>query len=102
MTQVNRDNVLQVRNVLRHQTDTMRLALQKANLELRLVRCGGDPVSADATPIFQGKIDGVLAKHWAYYAEIREAVDRLTETAWDYGYTDEQIQASFTRSQVAP
>lgn len=102
MTQVNRDNVLAVRNALRTQTDTMRVALQKANLELRLACCGGDPVSADATPMFQGKIDGVLAKHWAHYAEIREAVDRLTETAREYGYTDEQIRASFARSQAAP
>lgn len=102
MTQVNRDNVLQVRNVLRHEVEAMLPVLQRANVELQLPPCGGDPISADATPMFQRKIVEVVRKHWAHYAEIREAVDRLTDTARDYGYTDEEITASFARSQAAP
>lgn len=102
MTQVNPDNVLQVRNALRQQMETMLPALQDATFATRLIPCGPDPISIDATPMFQHKIDAILKIHWAHYTEIKEAVDRLSEAARDYGYAEDQIRRSFTQSQAAP
>lgn len=101
MIQVNADNVLRIRNALRQQMETMLPALQDAYSTFVLPPCGPDPISTDATPIFQRKLKEILKIHWAHYAEIEEAVERLTEAARDYGYTEEQVGASFSRSQAA-
>lgn len=95
MTQVNRDNVLAVRNAIKQQADDLQRTLQMTTAEIRVGKCGGDPISADAVPMFMHKIGEVLAIHWNHLQEVREAVDRLTDTARRYGYTEGQIQESF-------
>lgn len=102
MTQVNRDNVLAVRNVIRRQAREMQDALQSANLGSHVRPCGGDPISAEATPVFNTKIAQILRLHWAHLDELRDATDRLTAAAKLYGYTEEQIAQSFTKFEAAP
>lgn len=101
MTQVNRDNVLHVRNVIKRQADQVQDALQNARWDARVGRCGGDPISEDASLAFNRKISELLAVHWAHHAELSEAVDRLTRTAHSYGYTEAQVTDSFTRFRAA-
>lgn len=101
MTQVNPDNVLAVRNAIQQQTEDLQRALQMATLETQLGKCGGDPISADATPMFMRKIGEVLRIHWDHLRELREAVDHLTDTAQSYGYTEQQIRESLTKFKAA-
>ena len=101
MTQVNPDNILAVRNSIEQQAREIQVALQSVNMGGSVEPCGGDPISADATPMFRVKIDKILALHWAHHSELREAVDRLTETAKQYGYTEADIAKSFTKFQAS-
>lgn len=101
MTQVNRDNVLQVRNSIRLQADQIRDSLQTAQFSWRVEKCGGDPISADATIAFNRKINEVLAVHWSHHKELIDAADRLNEVALTYGYTEAQIADSWSRFQAA-
>ncbi|MBW0106348.1 PE domain-containing protein [Pseudonocardia sp. KRD291] len=102
MTQVNRDNVLQVRNVIQQQVREMQDALQSATLGSHVRACGGDPISAEATPLFNSKIAKVLELHWAHLDELRDATEQLTATAERYGYTEEEIARSFAKFEASP
>lgn len=102
MTQVNRDNILQVRSVLKNQADTLGNALSDAQLSAVIGHCGRDPISNDATPMFNGKIADLLAVHWAHHRELTDAINTLDRTARAYGYTDEQIERALTALQAAP
>lgn len=100
MTQVNRDNVLQVRNAIKQQMEELHRTLLIANLDAVVRPCGRDPISADATPQFNNKIRQVLKAHWEHHAELQEAVDRLTDSAYRYGYTEDDLERSFTRVEA--
>lgn len=95
VAQVNVDNVLDVPALLRRQADSMELALYDAQRSLRLVPLGQDPVSRDATSLFQTKIDQILAVHWAHHTELCTAVDALRACALEYGFTDLDLESSF-------
>jgi hypothetical protein len=94
MTQIDRANVLAVRNELQFQAEQMQRALRRARDECEVRPCGGDLVSRDAASSFGRKIDQIIAVHTAHLNEITEAVDRLGETARHYGYTEDAITAS--------
>ena len=95
MTQVNRDNVLAVRNVIKRQADDLQRLLQATLLDAQIFPCGGDPISKEATPIFNTKIRQVMKVHWTHLHELHDAVDRLDETAHSYGFTEDQVTRSF-------
>ncbi|WP_227012747.1 MULTISPECIES: PE domain-containing protein [unclassified Pseudonocardia] len=94
MVQISRSNVLAVRNELRFQAEQMQAALMRAGHDCRVRPCGQDVVSLDAALSFRRKIQQIIAVHTAHLHEITEAVDRLTEAAHHYGYTEEAITAS--------
>ncbi|ALL75009.1 hypothetical protein AD006_06250 [Pseudonocardia sp. EC080610-09] len=94
MTQIDRTNVLAVRNELQFQAEQMQVALRRARDDCVVRPCGGDLVSRDAALSFGRKVEQIIAVHTAHLHEIIEAVGRLTETAHHYGYTEEAITAS--------
>ncbi len=96
LTQVDTDNVLAVHAVLRRQADDLESALREAQQSLRIGRCGGDPVSADAEVMFNDKIAKVLDVHWRHQMEIDEAAGLLRMTALRYGNTDDDIERALT------
>ena len=95
LLQVDVANVLQVRDVLVTQIESMRRALDNADRRLNLEPCGSDPVSIQAAENFRRKIEGFKAVHWAHVAELQEAADRLAEAARHYGFTDDELGRSF-------
>ncbi len=62
--------------------------------------CGGDPVSIDvaraATDRFVGPGDSYfnVCQQWVF--SLYQTANALAETARQYGFTDEEIAASFT------
>lgn len=95
LTQVNVDNVLQVRNVLHKQERDIKTLLGQANRDLDLLPAGADPISADVTPLFRAKLDQIKQVHWAHVRELEEATERLRETALHYGFTENDVDESF-------
>lgn len=100
MTQVNRDNVLAVRSAIQQQAEDLQRCLQATMLDARVDPCGGDPISAEATPLFNTKIRQILKVHWNHLDELRSAVDRLGESARRYGFTEEQVAESFKQREA--
>lgn len=95
LVQVHAGNVLQVRNTLLQQQEDIKAVLLQTRTDLRLRQLGQDPISQDATPMFQAKIDQIVRVHWDHVRELSEATDRLREAALHYGHTDDEIDAAF-------
>ena len=100
MTQVTADNVLAVHRVLRTQYEAMLAALGDAAWMNDIPKCAEDPVSTDAREQFQPKVRSILDIHTAHCNEVREAAVRLHEAARQYGFAEDEIEASFRASAV--
>jgi hypothetical protein len=57
--------------------------------------CGGDPVSPEAAGAFNERINGLIDSCRAYNRDLRAFAATLEASARTYGYTDEEIAASF-------
>ncbi|MEV1293932.1 PE domain-containing protein [Pseudonocardia sp. NPDC049635] len=101
LLQVDTTNVLQIRDVLVAQIDSMKRALTRAERQLSLGPCGDDPISLRAAERFAVKIKEIQAAHWAHVAELQDAADRLAEAARHYGFTEDQLGGSFASSPSA-
>ena len=96
--QVTPENVLQARAaLLKHAEYLYDVAIAPQNSAMPLVGlCGGDPISSQAQIAFEQKIqDNAVAPALKFVAELRKGAEQLTQTARGYGFTDEQIAASF-------
>lgn len=94
--QVNRDTVLQARAALLAEADRLDEELTvRRGRHASVGLCGGDPVSPDAAAAFNERIDALVAHCRAYNSELRSAASTLDATARLYGYTDEEIAASY-------
>ncbi len=94
--QVNRDNVLQARNILLAEADRLDDELNKVmRRDLHIGDCGGDPVSPNATLGFNQRIDVLVGQCRQYNEDLRQAARELDVTARTYGWTEEEIAASF-------
>jgi len=102
MTQIDIDNVLQMRAVLAEQARSIQKALREADDLTRIDRCGDDPVSRDAQRMFQAKIDTIFATHRAYILELDEACERLKDAAEQYGLIEDETVASFRPGEPHP
>ena len=94
--QVNRDNVLRARGILLAEAD--RLDREMVLLRQRntyITNCGNDPVSINATPAFNQRIEALMVHCLQYNRDLRDAAYALDATARSYGWTDEDIAASF-------
>ena len=94
MAQVGVDNVLAVHAMLAAQAEAMNAALRAADWMRDIPRCADDPVSVDAKAVFQLKIDQILDVHDAHLEEIVEAAGRLREAAYEYRYTEADIETA--------
>lgn len=95
--QVNRDTVLQARAALLAEADRLDDELRKSwNLrEGTDLVCGRDPVSPEAAAAFTERIAALQSNCTAYNRDLREAARALDDTARSYGFTDDEIAASF-------
>lgn len=98
--QVTRDNVLQARAALLGEADRLEMALtdQWHNWE-GVGLCGGDPVSVDAADAFGERSAALLANCRTYNEHLRKAAHALDAIALSYGYTEDEIAASFTTAR---
>lgn len=105
LIQVDSRNILQVRNAYVAQQERLVDALRAAqNSRSRTgLAPGRDPISVDYADIFGRKVDTVVDRFRDHVAELREATNRLGEAAREYGFTEDEIEQSFTdfRSRTA-
>ena len=57
--------------------------------------CGGDPVSPEAAGAFNERINALVMELPGYNRQLRAAAYALDATARAYGYTDDEIAASY-------
>jgi hypothetical protein len=93
--QVNRDTVLRARSALLAEARRLDLELDKRKLGSEVGLCGGDPVSPEAAGAFNERINELVMGCRAYNGQLRVAASALDATARAYGYTDDEIAASF-------
>jgi hypothetical protein len=93
--QVNRETVLKARAALLAEAERLDHLLVERHRGHGVGLCGGDPVSPEAAQAFNELIEGLVDNCFAYNRDLRAAASALDATARAYGYTDEQIAASF-------
>ena len=93
--QVNRDTVLKARAALLAEADRLDLELDQRKHGSEVGLCGGDPVSPEAARAFNERINASSTSCRAYNRDLRAAANALDATARAYGYTDDQIAASY-------
>lgn len=95
MLQVDRDTVLRARAALLGEAQRLRRALWNSREGMHIGLCGDDPVSPQARDGFNRRISGLLEHCGQYTADLEEAGHRLGDIAAGYGYTEDEIAASF-------
>ena len=93
--QVNRETVLKARATLLAEARRLDLELDQRRLGSDVGLCGGDPVSPEAAGAFNERIDALVVSCRAYNEKLRAAASDLDATARSYGYTDDEIAASY-------
>jgi hypothetical protein len=100
--EVSRDEVLAKHAALVAEADDFRLFLERVWDQLFMTPMGGDPVSQD---VARAVTDRIRDAEDSYFNVCQQWVDNLyrtaealAETARQYGYTDEEIAASFNGS----
>ena len=93
--QVNRDTVLQARAALLAEADRLDVELNQRKHGSEVGVCGGDPVSPEAAGAFNERINALVVSCRAYNRDLHAAAYALDATARVYGYTDDQIAASY-------
>jgi hypothetical protein len=98
--QVNRDTVLQARAALLAEADRLDNNLHRTHRNYGGVGlCGADPVSPEASAAFGERIDALVDQCFGYNRDLRTSARALDATARAYGYTDDEIAASFQSPQ---
>lgn len=96
---VDENNVLAARGVILRATEDARRRLEELRPALMIKSPAQDEVSLAATRIWNGNLQGNPDSHYArlmqYVLNVEALGVRLEEAARQYGYTDEEIAASF-------
>jgi hypothetical protein len=103
---VSRDEVLAKHAALLAEADDFRLFLERVWDQLFMTPMGGDPVSHDVAHVVTDRIrdaeDSYFNVCQQWVDNLYRTAEALAETARQYGYTDEEIAASFSgRAQSA-
>lgn len=94
--QVNRDTVLQARAALLAEADRLDIAIaRRTRSDGGIGICGGDPVSPEAAAAFNERIAALIDDCRRYNQDLRESAHHLDAVARRYGYTEDEIEASF-------
>ncbi len=93
--QVTQENVLAVRKTLLAEAVQLDGLLSLHSRTLRVRAPAGDPVSGPAAELLNEKLEGLKVQFQTHVNALKAAGNALTVTAQAYGYTEEQIKASF-------
>ncbi|MGH3913819.1 MAG: hypothetical protein ACRDTC_10480 [Pseudonocardiaceae bacterium] len=97
---VSREDVLSKRAALLAEAEGFQVFLNSIEYQLRMVPMGGDPVSEDVakgvTERLRDDNDSYFNVCQAWVNNLIQTAGTMTEVARQYGYTDEEIAASFT------
>ena len=98
--EVDRENVLKARAALLAEADRLdKLVTDEQGYGQGIGLCGGDPVSPEAAKAFNERIVALLEQCRRYNQDLREAAHALDATARRYGWTEDEIAASFQGGQ---
>ncbi|CAM05257.1 hypothetical protein A8924_6431 [Saccharopolyspora erythraea NRRL 2338] len=97
---VNKDNVLEVRRVVLSATDEARHKLQRLQREFGITAPAKDRISVAATHTWNGNLFANADSHYQrlmqYIVNVEDLGKQLEEAAKQYGYTEDDIMASFS------
>ena len=94
--QVNRETVLKARAALLAEAARLDVEIgQRMHAYGGVGLCGADPVSPEAARAFNERIDSLVANCRAYNGELRAVASALDANARAYGYTEDEIAASY-------
>jgi len=94
--EVDRENVLKARAALLAEADRLdELVRHERGMMQGVGLCGGDPVSPEAAKAFNERIEALLEQCRRYNQDLREAAHALDDVAHSYGWTEDEITASF-------
>ncbi|MEU6266775.1 hypothetical protein [Saccharopolyspora shandongensis] len=100
---VNKDNVLEVRKVILLAADEAHQKLRALQPSLVLYAPAGDEISKTSTSVWTANLVGNPDSHFArllqYVENVFDLGRQLEEAAKQYGYTDDEIAASFNMQQ---
>lgn len=101
---VSREEVLAKRAALLAEANDFRKFLGGIKDQLRMEPMGGDPVSHDVARVVTDRLVDAPDSYWnvcdQWVKNLFQAAESLAEAARQYGYTDEEIAASFRGSAL--
>jgi hypothetical protein len=96
---VNPDNVLQAGKIIYDQVDSLKATFKDAQGNLRIDAPGGDVVSAEVAAAWNSRLidgdDSYAVRVQQYIDSLAKLCDQMREAAKQYGFTEEDITASF-------
>ncbi|MCI2419242.1 hypothetical protein MOQ72_17485 [Saccharopolyspora sp. K220] len=103
MVTVNKDNVLEVRKIILMAAEDAREKLASLAPSLTVTAPAGDNISTTSAAVWTGNLVGNPDSHYArlmqYVTNVFELGLQIEQAAKDYGYTDDEIAASFQPQQ---
>jgi hypothetical protein len=94
-TQVNPDNVLQIRNIVLGAAQRLDDALYTQGRNIHVGPPGGDPISRRAAEILSIKSRALIDELRSHVEAYRRAGENLGQIARNYGHTEQSINDSF-------
>ncbi|HEY9415353.1 MAG TPA: hypothetical protein VIQ30_11385, partial [Pseudonocardia sp.] len=95
------ENVLGVRAVVMQEATDLQNMLRREERNAILPRLGGDPVSGDMSAAFNVVTHGLFARAREHIDSLFALGEELAATARSYGETEDEVAASFARTEVS-
>lgn len=97
---VSREDVLSKRAALLAEAHSFQMVINDVNNQSRMVPMGGDPVSGDVANGINDRLwddpDSYVKVCQAWVNNLFQAAEAMAQVAEQYGFTDEEIAASFS------
>jgi hypothetical protein len=101
---VNKDNVLEVRKAILMAAEDAKFKLNELAPSLRVIPPATDDISLTSAAVWTANLLGNPDSHFArllqYVNNVIALGDQVGEAAKQYGYTDDEIKASFQLQQT--